>query len=91
MGEVSGTKRNYLKCKINSTETNSINKHIRDLPRDIREFQKGHRLIDHLVTDEKLICLQDPAVFCTVRRKLLYNILTEFVISMNTARLIKCV
>ena len=57
--------------------------------RDISEFQKVHRFRAYLVTDEKLICLQNPAVFCKVRRNLLYNILNEFVISMNTVRLIK--
>jgi len=39
--------------------------------------------------DEKLICLQNPAVFCTVRKNLVYNILNELFISMITARLIK--
>ena len=89
VGEVSVTKRKYLKGKINSTETNSINKNIMDLRGDISEFQKGHKLRAYLVTDEKLICLQRPTVFCLVTRNLLYNMLTEFVISMNTARLIK--
>jgi hypothetical protein len=78
-----------MKGKINSTETNSINKNIRDLRRDISEFQKGHKLRAYLVTDEMLICLQKPSVFCMVKGNLLYNILTEFVMSMNTARLIK--
>lgn len=86
---VLGTKRKYLKGKINSTETNLINKNFRDLHRDISEFQKGHKLRAYLVKDEKLICLQNPTVLCTVRRNSLYNILTEFAISMNRARLIK--
>jgi len=89
LGEVSGANRKCLKSKINSIETDSINKNIRDLRRDISEFQKGHKLRSYLVTDKKLICLQNPTVFCTVRRNLLHNILTEFVISMNMARLIK--
>ena len=42
-GEVSVTKRKYLKGKINSTETNSIKKNIRDLRRDISEFQKVYK------------------------------------------------
>ena len=89
LGEESGTKRKYLKGKINSTDTKSINNNIGDLCIDISEFQKGHKLRAYLVTDEKLICFQNPAVLCTVRRNLRYKILTEFVISMNTARLIK--
>lgn len=44
LGEVSGTKRKYVKGKIDSTETNSINKNIRDLRKDISEFQKGHKI-----------------------------------------------
>jgi len=75
LGEES-EKRKCLKGKINSIETNSINKTIRDLRRDISEFQKGHKLRSCLVAEEKLICLQNPTVFSTVRRNLLHNIRT---------------
>jgi hypothetical protein len=35
-------KREYLKDKINELESNSKNKNIRDLHRDINEFKKGY-------------------------------------------------
>ena len=76
LGEVSGTKRKWREGKINSIETNSINKNIRDLRRAISEFQKGYNLRLYLVTDDKLICLQNSTVFCTVRRNLVHNIPT---------------
>jgi hypothetical protein len=59
LGEVSGTKRKYLKGKINSTDTKSTNKNIGDLRKDISEFQKGHKLRAHLVTDGKVNLLAE--------------------------------
>jgi len=40
----SGTKKEYLKVKINELETNSTNKNIGDLHRGIDDFQKGYQL-----------------------------------------------
>jgi hypothetical protein len=78
-----------MEDNINSIETNVKNKNITDLNRDISEFKEGHKIITYLATDKNLICIHIPAVFCAVRRNFLYNILTEIVISMNMARLLK--
>jgi hypothetical protein len=43
LADNSGTKKEYLKAKINEPETNSKNKNIVDLHRGINDFQKGYR------------------------------------------------
>jgi hypothetical protein len=45
-------KRDYLKDKINGLATNSKNKNIRDLYREINEFKKGYQPRNILVKDE---------------------------------------
>jgi hypothetical protein len=54
-------KREYLKDKINDLTTNSKNKHIRDLNREINEFKRGYQLRNNLVKDENGI--QIPTIF----------------------------
>jgi hypothetical protein len=81
-----------MEGNINSIEINVKNKNIMDLNRDIGEFKTGHQIRTYLATDKNLICSHTSAVFFfvfAVRKNLLYNILTEFVICMNMARLIK--
>jgi hypothetical protein len=53
-------KREYLKDKINELESNSKNKNIRDLYRDINDFKKGYQPRTNLVKDEKGDLLADP-------------------------------
>jgi hypothetical protein len=45
-------KREYLKDKTNELRTNSENKNIRDLCREINEFKKGYQPRSNLVKDE---------------------------------------
>jgi hypothetical protein len=45
-------KREYLKGKINELATNSKNKNIRDLYREINEFNRGYQPRSNLVKDE---------------------------------------
>jgi hypothetical protein len=52
--------REYLKDKITEIESNSKNKNIRDLYRDINEFKKGYQPRTNLVKDEKGDSLADP-------------------------------
>ena len=40
--DISGTKKEYLKAKIDELETNSNIKNIRDLYRGISDFKKGY-------------------------------------------------
>jgi hypothetical protein len=49
-----------LKDKINELETNSKNKNIRDMYRDINEFKKGYQPRTNLVKDERGDLLADP-------------------------------
>jgi hypothetical protein len=56
----SNKKREYLKDKINELESNSKNKNIRELYRDINEFKKGNQPRTNLVKDEKGDLLVDP-------------------------------
>jgi hypothetical protein len=53
-------KREYLKDKINELESNSKNKNIRDLYRDVNKFKKGYQPRTNLVKDEKGDLLADP-------------------------------
>jgi hypothetical protein len=49
--DISGTKKRvHLKAKINELETNSKNKSIRELYREISDFKKGYQ---YIVKDEK--------------------------------------
>jgi hypothetical protein len=43
----------YLKVKINELETNSKNRNIRGLHREINDFKKGYQLRTNIVMDEK--------------------------------------
>jgi hypothetical protein len=52
-------KREYLKGKINELETNSKNKNIRDLYREINEFKMGYQPRSNLVKDENDDLLAD--------------------------------
>jgi hypothetical protein len=45
-------KREYLKDKINEPATNSKNKNIRDMYRDIHKFKRGYQPRSNLVKDE---------------------------------------
>jgi hypothetical protein len=45
-------KRDYLKDKINDTETDNKNKNIRDLYRGINEFKKGYQPRINIMKDE---------------------------------------
>jgi hypothetical protein len=45
-------KREYLKDKINGLATNSRNKNIRGLYREINEFKRGYQPVNNLVKDE---------------------------------------
>jgi hypothetical protein len=53
-------KREYLKDKINDLESNSKNKNIRDLYRDINEFKNGYQPRTNLVKEEKGDLLAHP-------------------------------
>jgi hypothetical protein len=53
-------KREYRKDKINQLESNSKNKNIRDLYRDINEFKKGYQPRTNLVMDKSGDLLADP-------------------------------
>jgi hypothetical protein len=53
-------KRKYLKDKINELESNSKNKNIRSLYREINEFKKGYQPRNNLVKDENGDLLADP-------------------------------
>jgi hypothetical protein len=46
-------KKEYLKAKFNELETNSKNKNIRDLYRDISDFKRGYQPGTNVVKDEK--------------------------------------
>jgi hypothetical protein len=52
--------REYLTDKINELESNSKNKNIRDLYRDIIEFKKCYQPRNNLVKDERGDLLADP-------------------------------
>jgi hypothetical protein len=52
-------KREYLKDKINKVESNSKNKNIRELYRDINEFKKGYQPRTNLVKYERGDLLAD--------------------------------
>jgi hypothetical protein len=52
--------RKHLKDKINELESNSKNKNIRDLYRDINKFKKGYQPRTNLVKDESGDLLADP-------------------------------
>jgi hypothetical protein len=52
-------KREYLKDKMNELESNSKNKNIRDLYRNINEFKKGYQHRTNLVKDERGDLLAD--------------------------------
>jgi hypothetical protein len=49
-----------LKDRINYLESNSKNKNIRDLYRDINEFKNGYQPRTNLVKEEKGDLLADP-------------------------------
>jgi hypothetical protein len=53
-------KREYLKDKIIELESNSKNKNIRDMYRDVNEFKKGYKPGTNLVKDERGDLLADP-------------------------------
>jgi hypothetical protein len=53
-------KREYLKDKINKLESNSKNKNIKDLYRDINEFKKDYQPRTNFVKDERGNLLSDP-------------------------------
>jgi hypothetical protein len=52
-------RREYLKDKINELPTNSKNKNIRDLYREINEFKRGCQPTNNLVKDENCDLLVD--------------------------------
>jgi hypothetical protein len=52
-------KREYMTDKIDELATNSKNKNIRDLYREINEFKKGYRHRSNFVKDEKGDLLAD--------------------------------
>jgi uncharacterized FlaG/YvyC family protein len=56
-------KREYLKDKINELESNSKNMNIRDLYRDINEFNKGYEPRTNLVKTRGETCLRILAKF----------------------------
>jgi hypothetical protein len=49
---LSGTKKGYLKTKIDELETNSMTKNIRGLYRGINDFKKGYHRRTNKVKDE---------------------------------------
>jgi hypothetical protein len=56
---ISGIKRQNLKDKIDELATNSKNKNIRDLYREINYFKKGYQPRTNLVKDENSDLLAD--------------------------------
>jgi hypothetical protein len=52
-------KREFLKDKSNEFATNSKNKNIRDLYKDINEFKRGYQPRNNLVKDENCDLLAD--------------------------------
>jgi RNA polymerase-interacting CarD/CdnL/TRCF family regulator len=57
--QVSGTKREYLKEKINELEINSKNKIIRDLYKDMNEFKKDYQSRSNLIKNGNGDLLED--------------------------------
>jgi hypothetical protein len=53
-------KREYRKDKINKLESNTKNKNIRDLYRDINEFKKGYQPRTNFVKDVRGDLIADP-------------------------------
>ena len=53
LADISGTKKEYLKSKIDELETNGKLKNIRDLYRGISDYKKGYQPIIDIAKDEK--------------------------------------
>jgi hypothetical protein len=53
-------KKEYMKNKIDELVTNSKKKNIRDLYREINEFNKGYQRRSNIVKMRMVICLQVP-------------------------------
>ena len=64
LADISGTKKEYLKAKINELEANSKIKNIRDLYRGINKFKKGYKPRTTIVKNEMGVWLHTPTVFC---------------------------
>jgi hypothetical protein len=56
-------KKEYIKNIMYVIETNSKNKNIRDLYRDINEFKKGYQPRTNMIKEENGNLLQIPTVF----------------------------
>jgi hypothetical protein len=61
--DISGTKKGYLKAKINELETNSKNKNIREFYRGINEFKSGYQPRTNVVKMRRVTWLQAHTVF----------------------------
>ena len=60
----SGTKKAYLKAKIEELETNSKVNNVRDLYRGINDFKKGYQPRTIIVKDEKEdLCCRPPQYY----------------------------
>ena len=53
LADILGTKKAYLKVKIEELETNSKINNVRDLYRSINDFKKGYQPRTTIVKDEK--------------------------------------
>jgi len=53
LADILGTKKAYLKAKIEELETNSKVKNVRDLNRGINDFKKGYQPRTIIVKDNK--------------------------------------
>jgi hypothetical protein len=59
-GHFKNKEREYLKDRINELKSNTKNKNIRDLYKDISEFKKGYQPRTNLVNEERGDLLVDP-------------------------------
>jgi hypothetical protein len=64
-----------LEDKVNELESNSKKKNIRELYRDINEFEKGYQLRTNLVKDEKGDLLADPHKIVNMWMNYFYQLL----------------
>jgi len=62
LADISGTKKAYLRAKIEELETSNKIQNIRDLYRDISDFKKGYQPRCNIVKMRKATLLQNPAV-----------------------------
>jgi hypothetical protein len=76
--DISGTKREYLKAKINEYEINRKNKIITELYREINDFKKGYQPTTYIVKDEKRDVVADCHSILTRSRNYFSQLLNVY-------------